>query len=84
MFVEACSAIALTVVWRDQPLVWVGLGLLTIVWLSTLLLQIPQHRKLARGFDSDAHRRLVTTNWYRTLAWSARSVIALVLVPDAV
>jgi hypothetical protein len=33
------------------------------------------HAVLGRGFDDAAHERLVTTNWIRTLAWSARAAI---------
>ncbi len=59
---------------------WIGLMLLAVIWLSTFLLQVPAHRKLARGFDAEAHERLVRTNWIRTLAWTARIVVALLLV----
>ncbi|MGH0031342.1 MAG: hypothetical protein ACQGVC_16210 [Myxococcota bacterium] len=54
-----------------------GLGLLGLVWLSTWLLQVPRHRDLSAGFASDAHRRLVATNWIRTAAWSLRGLLAL-------
>ncbi len=41
-------------------------------WLSTGLVQIPLHQKLAAGFDVRGHQRLVATNWWRTMAWSLR------------
>ena len=56
---------------------WIGLGLVGVLWLSTLLLQIPRHNALGNGFDASAHRALVTTNWIRTIAWSLRSVLVL-------
>lgn len=68
-------------------LVWMGMRepwfLFALVplgfnWVSTALVQIPLHNRLAEGFDSDAHRRLVATNWWRTLAWSVRGVCLLV------
>ena len=31
---------------------------------------------LAQGFDARAHRRLVNTNWIRTVAWSLRALLA--------
>jgi hypothetical protein len=43
-------------------------------WLSTWVVQIPLHNCLAAGFDSEAHRRLVKTNWMRTAAWTLRGV----------
>jgi hypothetical protein len=45
--------------------------------LSTAVLQVPQHEKLAKGFDLEAHGRLVRSNWLRTTVWSARSVAVL-------
>lgn len=56
----------------------VSLVALAIVWASTWLQQIPQHRRLARGFDGEAHRRLVRTNAVRATAWTVRG---LCLVP---
>jgi hypothetical protein len=60
-----------------------GLALLAVVWLSTFLLQAPEHARLARGFDATAHARLVARNWIRTAAWTARSALALALVAAA-
>lgn len=57
-----------------------GLALLVAIWLSTAFLQVPLHRRLQHGFDGRAARMLVTSNWLRTAAWSARSVIALQIV----
>lgn len=56
---------------------WTGAALLGVIWLSTALVQVPCHSRLARGFDPLAHRRLVRTNWLRTIAWSLRGVLAL-------
>jgi hypothetical protein len=64
--------------------VWWGLGLLLLIWISTILLQVPQHRRLQAGFDPAVHRRLVSTNWLRTIFWSARAAIALALLPNAI
>jgi hypothetical protein len=64
-------------------LVWMGVRepgfLFSLVplwfnWVSTALVQIPLHNRLAEGFDVDVHQRLVGTNWWRTVAWSVRGV----------
>lgn len=55
-------------------------ALLLGIWLSTFLLQVPQHNLLVKGWDAGAHRRLVQTNWLRTLTWSTRSILLLWLV----
>lgn len=63
-----------------SPWTWIGAALVLALWLTTALLSIPAHQRLASGFDSAAHRRLVRTNWIRTLAWTARGLIALAML----
>ncbi|MEK7722746.1 MAG: hypothetical protein AAB336_00185 [Acidobacteriota bacterium] len=57
----------------DGKLIWLALFLTLTVWLSTFFLQVPMHEKLAQGFDAEAHRFLVNSNWIRTIAWTLRS-----------
>ncbi len=60
---------------------WLAAGLLGVALLSTVLVQVPLHSRLAGGHDAEAARRLVATNWVRTVAWTARGIVlALVLV----
>jgi len=56
---------------------WIGLALIALIWISTFALQVPQHARLASGFDADAHSRLEATNWIRTALWTARAGIVL-------
>lgn len=78
MFAEVFAAGAL--VWLvGTPLAWIGAALLVLVWVSTFGVQVPLHARLTESFDARTHRLLVTTNWARTLLWSARGVIALLL-----
>ena len=83
MLVEAITASLL--VWQppshDLELAcWGGLSMVMVIWVSTFLLQVPRHRTLATGFDAEAHRGLVLSNWIRTIAWSIRGGIVLVLL----
>jgi hypothetical protein len=83
MLIEAATAVLLF--WfrpADVPLwsVWVGGVALATIWLSTALLQVPCHEALSKGFDADVHRRLVSTNWIRTIAWSLRGLLVLWMV----
>ncbi|MEQ1727476.1 MAG: hypothetical protein ABL982_03770 [Vicinamibacterales bacterium] len=64
---------------RADWLAVAGAVLLAIIWASTALLQVPAHNRLERGFDADVHRRLVRTNWIRTVCWTARVVVALTM-----
>ncbi|MCS7013366.1 MAG: hypothetical protein RMI34_06395 [Chloroherpetonaceae bacterium] len=52
----------------------VGLVMLSLIWLSTALLQVPKHTQLSYGFNAAVHQSLVATNWLRTVLWSLRSV----------
>ena len=79
MLIELLSALALL---AESPptgvpgwLPWLLVGLLGLVWLSTIFLQIPLHGQLTAGFDIVTHGRLVATNWIRTVAWTLRGVI---------
>lgn len=76
MIVEAFSALA--ALWRPLPAqtnaqVWLGIGLVLLIWASTFLLQVPAHNRLGSGFDHETWRTLVSSNWIRTVAWSARA-----------
>ena len=77
MLVEALTAFLLLVKRPTSPVLWVGLFLVGLIWLSTNFLQIPMHARLESGFDPMPHQRLVKTNWLRTAAWSARSALML-------
>ena len=83
MAVEALTAVALVAsppTGVPRAVTGSGLALVAAIWLSTALLQVPRHEALARGYDPDAHRVLVASNWLRTIAWSARGVLVLWMV----
>jgi uncharacterized membrane protein len=87
MLTEALTSVLL--VWRTPERLsasacWVGLGLVVVIWSSTLLLQVPRHNALAAGFDAEAHHSLVLSNWIRTAAWTARGFLVLVFLGQAV
>lgn len=50
-------------------------SILAIIWLSTFLVQAPLHSKLKRGKDIKSIKKLVATNWVRTIGWTARAAI---------
>jgi uncharacterized membrane protein len=78
MLVELVSSLALLAVRpRGMPAwaAWAGVALVGIAWASTAFVQVPLHGTLARGFDEDAHARLVATNWVRTIAWSGHAAL---------
>lgn len=57
-----------------------GLLLVVVIWIVTFTLQVPLHARLLKGYDKDTIRKLVRTNWIRTLLWSIKAVLALLLL----
>ncbi len=83
MATEGVSALWLAIappdgVSRAWPLL--GLAVLGVIHTSTVFLQVPQHGALASGYDPLRVRRLIRTNWIRTVGWSIRGVIVAVIV----
>ncbi|MEC8729746.1 MAG: hypothetical protein VXX66_02925, partial [Actinomycetota bacterium] len=84
---EGLTAIVLFVSPPDGVSRWlpfIGGVLLAIVLLSTIALQVPRHAQLAtpltQGEIDSVVRRLVVSNWVRTIGWSARTVAAAVII----
>ena len=87
MPVEAVTAVLLlfaTPAGVQRALLVLGALLLLPIWLSTVFLQVPAHRRLSSGFDDTVAARLVQTNWLRTALWSARSALILVVLAQAI
>lgn len=86
MLFELATAIALLYLsWPARGSTWAlaNLLLLAVIWFSTFFIQVPCHERLASGFSPDAHRRLVNSNWIRTIAWTLRSALLLALFINA-
>jgi uncharacterized membrane protein len=80
MLLEAFSAI--TIIYLrpidiEAYCSWIGFGLILMIWLITAFFSVPMHRRLEKGFDRKAHRRLVQSNWFRTLGWSLRGILVI-------
>ena len=87
MVIESATGVLL-LRWRPAGVtggqVAIGLVLLGIIWVSTMLLQVPQHHRLASGFSEKAHRILVESNWIRTACYTARAFLLSWMVFGAV
>ena len=84
MAAEGVTALVLLV---DRPSTmgavsaWTAAVLLGVALLSTVLVQVPLHARLATAHDDAVARRLIMTNWVRTAAWTARGLLlAAVLI----
>jgi len=77
MTVELLTALWLA--WRPLPgysgTLWLAAVGVLAIWASTFFIQVPVHNRLCVAFDADLHRRLVQSNWIRTVLWSVRSVL---------
>lgn len=65
-------------------LVVLSLLLAGVTVVATVVFALPAHGRLAERFDAEVHRRLVLTNWIRTVAWTAGTVVAAVMVLQAI
>ena len=59
---------------------WIGAVLLAVALGSTVILSVPLHAKMVANPTAEVGRRLVVTNWPRTIAWSARAVVCTVML----
>ena len=57
----------------------VGAALAFSLWAVTFVVQVPQHDRLARGFDAGTAAALVSGKWIRVALWTARVVVASAL-----
>lgn len=57
-----------------------GFLLIGAVWASTFLVQVPLLRVLAASKSDTAIRALVASNWVRTALWTARAVLAVLML----
>ena len=60
------------VIFHFRPIVF---GIVSLIWLSTFFLQVPCHEKLKRGFDEKVIRKLILTNWIRTILWTIKFLV---------
>lgn len=73
MIIELVSAIWLA---KNGSLIFlVNLVAVSLLWFFTFFVSVPSHNVLAAGFDQKEWRRLVSTNWFRTLLWWGRTLL---------
>ena len=82
MLIEGVSTLVLLV---DRPeqvtlvLPWLGAFLLAISLGSTIFLSVPLHQKMVDQPSAEIGVKLVATNWPRTMSWTIRGVVCLVM-----
>ncbi|MDZ7683061.1 MAG: hypothetical protein U5J63_15490 [Fodinibius sp.] len=58
----------------------VGLAIVIAIWISTFALQTQFHRKLKKSPNKQLITGLVTTNWIRTLLWTAKMGLGIYIL----
>ncbi len=54
--------------------------LLVVIWVATFFVSTPIHSKLlTQGYNEILINKLVDTNWIRTVLWSARTLILIIV-----
>lgn len=61
-----------------------ALALMGVAYGTTAFVSAPLHGRMADTFDPVLHRRLVSTNWIRTAAWTARAALLLAIAFAAI
>lgn len=85
MFIEVCSAGMLLLLGERSWLLIASLVPLAFIWLATAFVQVPLHGKLARdGYHTATIDRLVSTNKWRTLAWTVRGLCVATLLTSRI
>jgi len=80
MLAEVGTAAGLVLLGERSWLLGLSLGLLAVVWASTVFLQMPLHQSLTQGDAPATIDRLVRTNWWRTIGWTARGLCLALLL----
>ena len=61
-------------IFNPRPILVVTVSL---IWLSTFLLQVPCHNRLKHGYDERIIKKLIQTNWIRTMLWTLKFLYLL-------
>ena len=82
MLVEACAALWLLITLPSQ--IWVvlnvlGAGLIALVWVVTIIVSSIHHSRLSNEPNLEIAHRLVQWNWVRTIAWTSRLLIVVIM-----
>ena len=77
MLIELASLIYMGLFFA-KTITWNILAIcLAIIWLSTFLLQVPCHQQLIIKPTYKTVKRLIHTNWIRTIFWTLKTIIVI-------
>jgi hypothetical protein len=80
-FVTSLALLAASPPAVPRWMVYLGAALAGVWAVSTALVQVPLHERLAAaGYDAARHRRLVRSNAVRVVAWGLRAALTAAMV----
>lgn len=59
---------------------WGAAICLALVWVVTFFVSVPLHGSLVNGYNAEGIKRLIDTNWWRTIGWSLRTLLLAVIL----
>lgn len=74
MVIEMLTGLYLLYLTPEWPYILNAI-LLIIIALSTAIFQVPYHLRLMQKTDQSLIKKLIHTNWIRTLSWTSRGFI---------
>lgn len=74
MITELLLCLVNTLYYSVVPIIF-----LIFIWLTTFLLSVPIHNQLSIGKNEKLLQRLITTNWLRTLSWTAKLIAMMII-----
>ncbi|WP_156825381.1 hypothetical protein [Leptospira yanagawae] len=75
MGIELVSAMALIYLLPSSILFQINLVGVFVLWMFTFFVSVPIHNKLKTRKEDHQIKRLIVTNWFRTMLWSLRLVM---------
>lgn len=82
MLLELISGVWLVV---DKPNVnilpyfAVNLALILVIWVSTMVIQVPLHFKISKYPSIKQVNKLIKSNWLRTIIWSGKIIFLFIV-----
>ena len=84
MLLELAAGIYLQIEFVAFNLHWsvfIATFLLLLIWIITIFFASPLHGKLvSQGYNTQNIQKLININWWRTIAWTGRTIILFVLL----
>lgn len=80
MIIELVTSGALWWHHGSQSLHGNGFFLVILIWFSTAVFSVPAHSRLSSGKTKNRIDYLVRTNWIRTILWSVKSILSVLLI----